>query len=248
MPEPVLLILGGTTLAAALARAAVALGVPVIYSLAGRTVAKSVPDVEVRMGGFGGAGALADYLRQKDVVAVVDATHAYAARISGNARLACQMADVPLLCLQAPPWREVPGDRWLHVSDISAARDAAADTALRVFVSTGRQAMAEFADDGRCWWLARVISPGADLPILSNGRYLYARGPFQQADEVSLLREHRISALISKNAGGPATYAKIAAARALGLPVIMIARPAAAAAPLVETVDEARKWLKTSIG
>jgi precorrin-6A/cobalt-precorrin-6A reductase len=248
MAEPVLLILGGTTLAAALARAAAAFDVSAIYSLAGRTLARSVPGVDMRMGGFGGAEALADYLRQKDVFAVVDATHAYAARISENARLACQMADVPLLCLQAPPWREVPGDRWLHVSDISAARDAAADTALRVFVSTGRQAMAEFADDRRCWWLARVISPGADLPILSNGRYLYARGPFQQADEVSLLREQRITAVISKNAGSTATYAKIAAARDLGLPVIMIARPDMVAAPLAETLDDARNWLQNCIG
>ncbi len=248
MPEPVLLLLGGTTLAAQLARAAAAFDVSVIYSLAGRTVPGPVPGVDVRRGGFGGAEALADYLRQKNVFAVVDATHAYAARISENARLACQMADRPLLRLQAPPWREMPGDRWLQVPDISAARDVAAHTALRVFVSTGRQAMAEFADDRRCWWLARVIAPGADLPILSNGQYLYARGPFQQADEVSLLREHRISALISKNAGGLATYAKIAAARDLGLPVVMIARPDAAAAPLVETVDDACDWLQNCIG
>ncbi|MBT7758972.1 MAG: cobalt-precorrin-6A reductase, partial [Rhodospirillaceae bacterium] len=235
MAEPVLLILGGTTLAVALARAAVAIGVPVIYSLAGRTTPKSVPDVEVRSGGFGGGDALADYLRRKDILAVIDATHAYAARISENARLACQMAERPLLRLQEPPWREVPGDNWQQVPNITTARDTAAKTMARTFVSTGRQGMVELADDRRCWWLARVISPGADLPALSNGRYIFARGPFDLAGELALLRQHRISAVISKNAGGSATYAKIAAARQLGLPVIMIARPDVVAVPEAET-------------
>ena len=144
MAEPSLLILGGTTLAVQFARAAASLGVSVTYSLAGRTSPKSVPDVEVRMGGFGGAEALADYLRHKDIFAVVDATHAYAAKISENAHLACQTAARPLLRLQEPPWCEVPGDQWQHVADIAAARNMAAKIAARVFVSTGRQAMAEF--------------------------------------------------------------------------------------------------------
>ncbi|NQV59778.1 MAG: precorrin-6A/cobalt-precorrin-6A reductase, partial [Alphaproteobacteria bacterium] len=116
------------------------------------------------------------------------------------------------------------------------------------FVSTGRQAMMEFADDRRCWWLARVISPGADLPALSNGQYVFARGPFDLADELALLREHRISAVISKNAGSAATYAKIAAARELALPVIMINRPDAVATPTVATVAEAHAWLKDRLG
>lgn len=248
MAEAILLILGGTTQAVALARAAAALGVPVTYSLAGRTAAKSVPDVDMRIGGFGGAAALADYLRQKDVLAVVDATHAYAAQISEHARLACQTANRPLLRLQEPPWREMHGDNWQKVPNITAARDAAAKISARAFVSTGRQAMAEFADDRRCWWLARVICPGADLPMLANGQYLYARGPFEQADELSLLREHRISAVISKNAGSAATYAKIAAARELGLPVIMIARPEAVSMPQVDTVEGAIAWLREHLG
>ncbi|MDP7549396.1 MAG: cobalt-precorrin-6A reductase [Alphaproteobacteria bacterium] len=248
MAEPTLLILGGTSLAVALARAAASLGLPVIYSLAGRTTSISVPEAEVRVGGFGGADALAEYLRRKDVLAVVDATHAYAARISENAWLACQAAERPLLRLQEPPWRETPGDHWQHVPDITAARDAAAKTTARVLISTGRQALAEFADDRRCWWLARVIAPGADLPALCSGQYVFARGPFDLAGELALLREHRISAVISKNAGSAATYAKIAAARELGLPVIMIARPGAPATPLVETVAEAMLWLRDCLG
>ena len=246
-PEPRLLILGGTTLALALARATADLGIPAVYSLAGRTTAKPVPGVSLRTGGFGGAEALADYLRRRNIQAVVDATHAYAAQISANARLACAAAERPLLRLREPQWRPETGDRWRQVPDIHAAKEAAVETASRVFVTTGRQAMAEFADDRRCWWLARVIAPGADLPALANGQYVYARGPFDLAGETLLLRRHRISALISKNAGGAATYAKIAAARELALPVIMIARPEATDADLVETPAAALAWLRERI-
>jgi precorrin-6A/cobalt-precorrin-6A reductase len=246
--DPALLILGGTTLARRLAEAASGLDIAVIYSLAGRTEAKTIPGVKSRSGGFGGAEALAAYLRNETIRAVVDATHAYAARITANAEAACQISNTPLLRLQEAPWEVAPGDRWINAVSIGQARDAACDIASRVFLTTGRQSMDPFAGDSRCWWLARVIAPGADLPALANGRYLYARGPFSLADELKLLRRHDISALISKNAGGGATHAKIAAARQLGLPVIMIARPKAGDAPLVATVGRAMDWLRARMG
>jgi precorrin-6A/cobalt-precorrin-6A reductase len=247
MAEPTLLILGGTSLAMGVARAVAGPGKRAIYSLAGRTEPKSVPDMEVRTGGFGGAEALADYLRRENITAVIDATHAYAAGISANARAACAAATIPLLRLQEPPWQAQPGDRWIDVADMTDARDKAAEIGTRVFVSTGRQAMADFADDVRCWWLARVIAPGADLPELSRGDYVYDRGPFDMAGELALLQDHEITAVISKNSGSAATYAKIAAARELGLPVIMIARPvsddAVQAETVAETVAGAVSWL-----
>ncbi len=247
MADRTLLILGGTTLARRLAQAASASGISVIYSLAGRTDAKSIADVGFRRGGFGGAEALADYLYDENISAVIDATHAFAARISANAEAACQLSDKPLLRLQEPPWRRQAGDNWIDAGEIEQGRETACETASRVFVTTGRQAMASFANDTRCWWLARVIQPGADLPALANGRYLYARGPFTLADEIISLRDNSITAIISKNAGGEATYAKIAAARELGLPVIMVARPKAGEAPMVATVPEAMDWLRTRL-
>ena len=56
-------------------------------------------------------------------------------------------------------------------------------------------------------------------------RLLQARGPFDREAELRLLTDERIEVMVSKNSGGDATYAKIEAARALGLPVVMIARP-----------------------
>ncbi|MDP6831837.1 MAG: cobalt-precorrin-6A reductase [Alphaproteobacteria bacterium] len=244
MTEGRILILGGTALAVALARAVAELQVPAVYSLAGRTKAKPLPGMEMRGAGFGGTGALADYLEAEKVLAVIDASHAYAQQISANAEAACEAANLPLLRLESPPWRQVDGDHWVHVPDIAAAKDAAANLAKRVFVSTGRQAMAEFAEDDRCWWLARVIAPGDDLPALANGRYLFARGPFALTDELNLLGIHEIGAVISKNAGNAASHAKILAARERKLPVIMIERPNGGAAPRVDTVEAAMAWLQ----
>ncbi len=57
--------------------------------------------------------------------------------------------------------------------------------------------------------------------------YITARGPFDEADERALLLVHKIDAVIAKNSGGTATYGKIAAARALGIEVILLRRPEA---------------------
>ena len=244
MAEPSLLILGGTSLAANLARVISSLKLRAVYSLAGRTEPTSTPDMEIRSGGFGGAYALADYLKRENFTAVIDAPHAHAAGISANARAACTQAGVALLRLQEPPWVMVPGDNWIDAADITEARDKAAEIASRVFVSTGRRAMEDFADAPRSWWLARVLVPGAELPELSNGEYVYARGPFDLAEELALLRDHDIGAIISKYAGGTATYAKIAAARQLAIPVVMIARPVSNDAEQAETVAEAVTWLQ----
>ena len=245
MVEPKLLILGGTTLAAQLAGAVSARGMAATYSLAGRTTAKPIAGVTIRQGSFGGADALAAFIRAEGMTAVIDATHAFAPQISLNAETACRMAGRPLLRLQAPPWQAAAGDHWRDVPDITAARDVAAAMASRVFVTTGRQTMAQFSQDSRCWWLARVITPGDDLPVLANGRYLFARGPFDVAGEVALLQEHDIAAIITKNAGSQATYAKVLAARQCALPVVMIARPPQGEAPLATSVEAALKWLDT---
>ncbi|MFP6771306.1 MAG: cobalt-precorrin-6A reductase [Alphaproteobacteria bacterium] len=247
MAKPGLLILGGTTLGAGLAR----LTGPrqrVIYSLAGRTKARAIADVITRSGGFGGAEALAAYLAGNDITAVVDATHAHAAEISRNCEIACRTAKVPLLRLEEPPWQPEQGDHWIAVETIAQARDVAVAKASRIFVTTGRQDMLPFASEIRCWWLARVIAPGSDLPPLVNGDYIHGRGPFEIADETALLRKHEIGAVISKNAGGAATYAKIAAARELALPVIMISRPLPGSAPNVSTTDAAINWLALTLG
>lgn len=232
-----LLILGGTGEAARLARhLADRPGLHIISSLAGRVAAPVLPPGAVRIGGFGGVDGLVSYLA--DIDAVVDATHPFAARMSANAAEACRRTGVPLLAFVRPPWVPEADDRWLPAADMAAA---AALSRGRVFLTVGRQELAPFASSD-AWFLIRAIDP-PDGPLPAHHELMLKRGPFRLADEIALLRDHRIDLIVSKNSGGPATHAKIAAARALGLPVVMVARPARPATDQASSLDAVAGWL-----
>jgi len=233
------LILGGTGEAALLARhLADRKDLHLISSLAGRVAAPTLPQGAVRVGGFGGIDGLAAYLAEERIDAVVDATHPFAARMSVHAAEACGRMNVPLLGFVRPAWTREPTDRWLPVPDMAAA---AALCEGRVFLTVGRQELAPFADND-AWFLIRSIDPpeGA-LPARHD--LLLQRGPFSLTHEIDLLRSSRIDMIVSKNSGGPATYAKIEAARSLGLPVAMVERPPRPITDQAGTLDAVELWL-----
>lgn len=235
-----LLILGGTTEAVELARCVA--GRPVIYALAGRTRAPVMPPVPVRIGGFGGVEGLAAFLRAEGIGAVVDATHPFAATISAHAAEACARVRVPRLRLERPAWQRQPGDRWIEVADIAAAA-AALPSGARAFLAIGRQELAAFAARDDLWALVRVIDPPERPLPLARCQVVTGRGPFDPAAETALLAAHGIDHVVAKNSGGAASYAKIAAARALGVPVILVRRPEPPPGPRVASVAAALDWL-----
>ncbi|EIV93053.1 cobalt-precorrin-6A reductase [Frankia sp. QA3] len=255
------LLLGGTgegrRLAVALAADA---GLDVVYSLAGRVRDPQVPpSCRVRIGGFGGPTGLADQLRAERIDAMVDATHPFAARMSASAAAAAATTGVPLLVLHRPGWHERPGDDWRRVPSLPAAADlvdrfvparragqdgaGGSDRAPRVFLTTGRTDLALFAGLHRPWFLARCVDPptGTLPPRLT---VVLDRGPFDVAGETALLRRHAIDVVVTKDSGGTMTAAKLAAARDLGLPVIMVDRPPVpGGVAVVDTVEAAHAWL-----
>jgi precorrin-6A/cobalt-precorrin-6A reductase len=226
MPTPHVLILGGTTearrLAAALAGRA---DVRVTTSLAGRVTRPGAVDGEVRVGGFGGAQGLAAWLAEQRVSAVVDATHPFAAGITANAAEAAALTGVPLVVLRRPGWRPGPGDRWHPVDSLDAAARELPRLGRRAFLTTGRLGLAAFAHLTDTHLLVRSVEP-PEPPLPPRLEVILARGPFTVADETALLREHRIDVLVTKDSGGEATAAKLTAARARGLPVVVVRRPA----------------------
>lgn len=242
------LVLGGTGEARRLAAALDAEQIPVVSSLAGRVSRPALPVGEVRVGGFGGPEGLAAYLRATGVAAVVDATHPFAARISANAAVACAATGVPLVRLQRPGWREHPdADRWTWVSDAEAARTAA-DGARRPFLTTGRQSLPDFLPWADRAVLARVVDP-PETPLPPAWTLLLARGPYQRDAEQALLAGHGVDCLLTKDSGGDLTAAKLAAAGALGVPVVVLERPAPPpGVPLVTTVAQALRVVRTEIG
>jgi precorrin-6A/cobalt-precorrin-6A reductase len=241
---PRILILGGTTEARALGeRLAKRGGLGVTLSLAGRTAAPVPHAVPVRIGGFGGATGLADYLVAEHVDALIDATHPYATIISENAIAAARQTAVPFMMLRRPPWAAVAGDRWIEANDAKAAVSAIGQERRSVFVALGRNELKPLAGAPQHRYLVRSVDP-VDPPLpLPQVTYVTARGPFSEADDRALMAAHAIEVVIAKNSGGGAAYGKIAAARTLGIEVIMLRRPAAPDAPAVETVDEAIAWL-----
>jgi precorrin-6A/cobalt-precorrin-6A reductase len=239
-----ILILGGTTEARQLAeRLAGRAGLEITLSLAGRTVTPARQPVPVRVGGFGGAAGLADYLGRERIDAVIDATHPYAAVISANAIEAARKGNVPLVALRRPPWLAVAGDRWIEVADVRAAGQALGSAPRRVFVALGRNELVPFRDAPQHHYLIRSVDP-VDPPLpLPYVSYVTGRGPFSEVDDRALMTTHGIEVVIAKNSGGTATYGKIAAARALGIEVVILRRPPAPDGPTVETVDDAIAWL-----
>ncbi|WP_127501648.1 cobalt-precorrin-6A reductase [Actinoplanes solisilvae] len=241
MPDPRVLILGGTSEARALSGALP--GVTVITSLAGRTSSPLRPAGEVRVGGFGGVDGLTAYLRSEGIDLLIDATHPFAARISDNAAAAATATGIPLLVVRRPGWLEQPGDVWHRVPDLEEAAALLPRLGHRVFLTAGRQGIAAFAEVD-AWFLARSVEP-PEPPMPSRLETVLDRGPFTLDGERRLLAEHRIDVIVSKDSGGPG--AKLVAARERGIPVVMVDRPRApAAAGTVASVAEAAAWVASS--
>jgi len=237
------LILGGTTEASALAK--LLAGDPrfeATLSFAGRTAAPNPQPIETRIGGFGGADGLADFLLEQKIEAVIDATHPYAPRISANAVIACVRAGVPLASFVRSAWKPEAGDKWETAPTAVAAALAIGKAPRRVFLALGRQELHSFAAFAQHHYIARLIDPPQGVRP-HNLVLLQQRGPFDRDAELRLLKERKIEVIVSRNSGGSATYPKIEAARVLGLPVIMITRPVKPVGHIVRTPEEAVEWL-----
>jgi precorrin-6A/cobalt-precorrin-6A reductase len=229
-----ILVLGGTGEARALAAR-----VPAISSLAGRVSAPRLPVGEVRIGGFGGVDGLVQWLRDNRVDAVVDATHPFARQITANAFEACARVGVPFLILRRPGFTPEDGWRWVD-SVAEAARDLPGS---RVFLTTGRQDLGEFAACSQ-WFLARMVEP-PEPPLPQRIEVLLSRGPFTVDGELELMRSREIDVLVTKDSGGSMTSAKLEAARQLGVPVVIVRRPPLPPAETVADVEAAVSWLGT---
>ena len=236
-----ILILGGTTEARQLATALVQAGQDVVSSLAGRVREPALPPGRVRLGGFGGVEGLAHYLRTAGIAAVVDATHPFAAQISENVAAAAELTGTPLLRLERPGWVDRPqAGTWSWVPDVAAAR-AAGECASRPFLTSGRGSLESFLPWRDRPVLARVVElPGFPLP--SKWTLLSSRGPFSYAGERTIMVDHAIDLLITKDSGGSYTAAKLDAADDLGVEVVIIARPSRPSTAQVSSVAAAMAW------
>ncbi len=239
---PTVLLLGGTTEAMQMGKALAAQGVRATISLAGRVKTPADQPLPVRIGGFGGVEGLIDHLKAQGVTHVIDATHPFAAQMSANAVAACDALALPLLALTRAPWQPGAQDRWTHVPDMDGAVAALAGPARRVFLALGRMNLPAFAAQPQHDYLLRLVDAPGRVP-LPKAQVVVDRGPFDLEGDLALMRAHGTDLVVSKNAGGTGAQAKIIAARQLGLPVIMIDRPAIPERADTHSVEEALDWL-----
>jgi precorrin-6A/cobalt-precorrin-6A reductase len=240
-----LLILGGTTEATALARRiAHRRDLDPVLSFAGRTRNPMPPPIPFRVGGFGGVSGLETYLTERKVGAVIDATHPFAAQISRNAVAACGKVGIAIAGFTRPPWKQHRDDRWTHVADIAAAVRALGGRPRHVFLTIGGVQLAEFERASHHHFVVRTIDQPEPLSALTFDRIILARGPFSVEDEIALMRDEQIDTLVTKNSGGSATEAKIKAARALGIEVVIVDRPAPEEYAAFHSIDDVLAWIE----
>lgn len=240
-----ILILGGTLEASTLAMALSRQGERAVLSYAGRVAEPKAQPIAVRIGGFGGVTGLVRYLQDERVTHLVDATHPFAASMSAHAVAAAAQAGVPLLALTRDAWQCGAGDSWQDVADLPAAVEALGGPPRRVMLALGRMHLALFAAQPQHHYILRLVDQPDALPPLPQHTAIVSRGPFDVAGDIALLRAHRVDIVVCKNAGGTGAQAKLLAARALGLPVLMVARPRLPARHEVTQVADVLQWLGT---
>jgi precorrin-6A/cobalt-precorrin-6A reductase len=237
-----ILVMAGSGEARDLVAELTKIGHEVTASLAGATRAAARYDCKTRTGGFGGAEPFERYVQGQGFELIIDATHPFASRISRRTFTSSVTMELPYLQLLREEWRAGAGDVW-HIIDQPKDARQIIPKGARVFLATGRQTLSEFANLSDCHLICRQIdAPDGPFPF-PNGEFLVGRPPFSVADETELFKALKIDVLVVKNAGGDASRSKLDAARALGIPVVMIRRPALIHAETVATVEGALDWV-----
>ena len=176
------------------------------------------------MAGLAQYGGLTSYIQEHKVTAILDASHPFARKISDTAVDAAKRCAIPCIRFLRPEWVQQPGDQWILCRDWNEVLENLYGYRRPFFtvgqltpeivaaLESGQQALVRSAVDHK-------------TPLSGNCRWIKAIGPFSLEDEIRIMQDHRIDVLVSKNAGGNATIAKLDAARGLRIPVLMLERP-----------------------
>jgi precorrin-6A/cobalt-precorrin-6A reductase len=177
--------------------------------------------------------ALKDYLQEHDIRLLVDASHPYAANVSRNAIAVCQALSIPYIRYERD-LSKLDYDRITVVHSYEEAAQAAAALGKKIFLTTGSRNLDKFVhspDLKDCELTARVLPTAEVIGLceslgLDAGHIVALQGPFSTELNIALYRQYEADVIVTKNSGEVGgTDTKLEAAKALGLPVVMIDRP-----------------------
>ena len=241
-----ILLLGGTTEASQMAGLLADAGIDATFSYAGRTRAPVSQPLPTRIGGFGGVEGLLRYVEDAAITHVIDATHPFAAGMTRNAHAACAQLGLPLTRLERPAWHPGPEDDWTFVPGVEDLPAALPERPARIFLAIGKQHIGLFSAAPHHHYLLRLVDPPEGALPLPDTTIVLARGPFDMAGDRVLMETHGITHVVGKNAGGSGARAKLDAACALRLPVILAQRPEVPGGHVLAQPEAVLSWLRHS--
>jgi precorrin-3B C17-methyltransferase len=250
LPEGAIWFFTGTRDGNALAAECAALDIPTVISVAteyGAEQARRHSPRSIVLTGRVGEKTRTRLLGDAKALAVVDATHPFATLISAQLIRICSAMNLPHIRYERRS-HPLPEDV-MRVDSISNAALIAAKTGKRIFLSTGVKDLQLFTEIKTVEWFAR-ITPGADSleRALASGilpsRICAMQGPFSQRANEALWLDWGIDCVITKDSGEAGGLPeKIAAARALNIPLIVISRPEMAYPHLTHDTRVVLDWI-----
>jgi precorrin-6x reductase len=259
-----ILLLSGTSEGRTLSARLRAEGIPFVASVttpeARQLFVEVDPPPEVLVTRFGG-DALATFLRERRVRAILDATHPFAQRISEKAMQVAAQELVPYVRYERPTPSQAPAPpEWgagevVIAPDMEAAAQISLQRGSRVFLTTGTKALPVFHRlIAARWVMVRILPTIASLSQaleagLLPAQILALRGPFSLELECAILRQYRIDLLVTKDSGAAGGLeTKLEAAAALQVPAVVVSRPRVTYPNLCHDLEQAVQTVITLMG
>ena len=182
------------------------------------------------------------FLIENGIEALIDASHPFDKESTELCKRVSKLADIKLTHFLRPPWIPTIDDNWSSVRTLDEAAKTIPDGS-NVFIATGRIGLEKFSKLTSSKFFIRRLGKVKMHCPLDNGKFIYGDPPFSLKDEISLFRSLKIDILVIKNVGGEGSFAKVEAARAMNISVIMIERPKMSSINAITTIPGIFKWM-----
>ena len=222
-----ILIFGGTTEGRLAVRVADAAGSPYWYSTRG-TLQQVACKHGTHITGALDEAAMATFCQEHGIRLLVDAAHPFATELHRTVASVAESLDLPVVRVERTYAAEADGIRWC-ADYADAVRRLEGDGITRLLALTGVQTIGKlrpYWERHDCWF--RILHREESLEKVRQQGFDRNRLVFYEEEtDASLIARLRPQAILTKESGESGGFAqKVAAARAAGIPVYAVRRPA----------------------